>query len=152
MPRLRQYRRYLNGYPYSSANIVCRACDLNMFLTILLSETIHPGPPCECNEQEHCSRVVRCKYLRCQIFCGCECYLYDLARENSHFIFFLFFFCVNHYLYDDFYTIVTNTLDKYFWIKEKYIVNFIILFSFILLRIKIIIFYLMTVVRLIKLQ
>lgn len=38
--------RYLNGYPFSSANIVCRACDLNLFLTILLSENIHPGPSC----------------------------------------------------------------------------------------------------------
>lgn len=26
--------RYLNGYPFSSANIVCRACDLNLFLTV----------------------------------------------------------------------------------------------------------------------
>jgi len=70
--------RYLNGYPFSSANIVCRACDLNLFLTILLSENIHPGSSCGCNEQERCSRVVRCKYSCCKIFCRYECYLYAL--------------------------------------------------------------------------
>lgn len=44
--------RYLNGHPFSSANIVCRACDLNLFLTVLLSGNIHPGLSCERNEQE----------------------------------------------------------------------------------------------------